>query len=63
VGVGGNDFVNLLFLTPDFGDFALYLMLKDSNEFLTFLLTVGQVLYKYMRIHLWTVVWQRFCVV
>ncbi len=38
----------------------LSFFLEDSDKFFAFLLTVGQALYKYMRIYLWTFVWQVF---
>ncbi len=58
------------FLDPEGGDSVEDFVLEDSDEFFVFLfsyglaslcqddLTVGQALYKYMRIYLWTFVWQ-----
>jgi len=47
---------------PEGGDGVGDFVLEDFDEFFAFRLTIGSALYKYMRIYLWTAVWQRFCV-
>ena len=49
--------------TPEGGDGVGEFVLEDFDEFFAFRLTIGSALYKYMRIYLWTAVWQRCYVV
>ena len=46
-------------LSPEGGNGAGDFVLEDFDEFFAFRLTIGSALYKYMRICLWTAVWQR----
>ena len=50
-------------LGPEGGDGVREFVLEDFDEFFVFRLTIGPALYKYMRMYLWTDVWQRCCVV
>jgi len=52
-----------VFLDPERGNGVGEFVLEDFDEFFVFRLTIGPTLYKYMRMYLWTDVWQQCCVV